>query len=31
VVLCENSLATHEEATRGVADGSWESGILCCT
>jgi hypothetical protein len=29
VVLCENWLATCEEATRGAADGSWESRILC--
>lgn len=28
-VLCENWLATREEATRGVADGSWESRPLC--
>lgn len=29
VVLCENWLATREEAKRGVADGSWESPVLC--
>lgn len=29
VVLCENWLANREEATRGVANGSWESRILC--
>jgi hypothetical protein len=29
VVLCENWLATREEATRGVTDSSWESRIVC--
>jgi hypothetical protein len=29
IVLCENGLETREQATRGVADGSWESRILC--
>jgi hypothetical protein len=29
VVLCENWVATCDEATRGTADGSWESRTLC--
>lgn len=29
VVLCENWLATREDAMRGVADASWESHVLC--
>lgn len=29
VVLCENWLEACEKAKRGVADGSWESRILC--